>query len=95
MRFHRREELEEGGDEKHVFWGLCAGEAIALRCVARYNIACELPLIMSLFLWVLPTAIETDYSNEDVNVVLLLMTGRVKGGRITRGARVSSTWRGI
>ncbi|KAK2037002.1 hypothetical protein LZ31DRAFT_600847 [Colletotrichum somersetense] len=50
----KRSELEEGSDDRRVFWGIIyAREAIALRWVVCYNSACALPLLVFFFfLWV-------------------------------------------
>ncbi|KAK1993483.1 hypothetical protein LX36DRAFT_251500 [Colletotrichum falcatum] len=47
----KRTKLEEGGEDRRVFWGIYAREAIALRWVLCYNLACTLPMLVLFFQW--------------------------------------------
>ncbi|GKT97673.1 nucleoside phosphorylase domain protein [Colletotrichum tofieldiae] len=67
----KRSELEEGGDDRSVFWGIYAREAVSTRWVICYNLACALPLLAFFFMWVLRQGAD-EIQNASVPISIML-----------------------
>ncbi|KAL4933233.1 uncharacterized protein BDV17DRAFT_105288 [Aspergillus undulatus] len=64
--------LEENGDTRQIFWGIYAQEIVCFRWVVVYNVACLLPTVVFLFLWMFPLGYRGDLQNAAVPLTAMI-----------------------
>ena len=65
-------ELEVGGDQREVFWGLYARERPGLRWILVYNLVCLLPMLVYFLVWISPLGRATDLQNPSVPISIMV-----------------------
>lgn len=86
----KKTELEEGGDNREIFWGVYAREMPSFRMVVIYNVICILPLLVFFFLWLFPLGHGAELESAAVPLSIMLgmlslfwsvFLGSLHGGR--------------
>jgi hypothetical protein len=66
----RRTFLEEGGDDREVFWGIYAREKPSILVVIVYNVVCLIPFLTFFFLWLFRWGHSGDLQNASVPIFI-------------------------
>jgi hypothetical protein len=66
-------QLDESSEQREIFWGIYAQEAVSLMRVLLYNLFCAIPLFWFFFMWMFKWGHRGDL--QDAAVPLSLMTG--------------------